>query len=373
MIDPMAYFFGPDAQEKLRGKAPRMTNEDPPRISLYDFIEIITDNVDPRTTWRGISDSVPEVEHKMHNWHFPGAGQRPTPVVTLREAVLVANHLRGPLADHMKRRNAELSIDVMGGNEAKVNELVGGIADFHKEGRAEGTLAALCRMPESALESALEPALEPAPDTNALITHIMNESIPVQSIPIQIANKFAIMSPTLKAMNLTEFANRELCYLLTFVYENEKYIKFGYTKDFFDRLQSHQREFPDVAIYYVVETSNCTQVETDFKRWMRCNGTLVDLKIMNKTHTEVLKNMEPALAEMELFRIVQQHKAKTDNELQKLKLQNELAIHQLNTDVAIHQLNTDVAIQRMELLKLLMQTRPELVTAELLGAMLSKC
>ena len=60
----------------------RKTSEDPPRVSVYDVIGVITGQTPGvhHTILKRLTDNFPEVQTICTNSKFPGQGQRPTPV-----------------------------------------------------------------------------------------------------------------------------------------------------------------------------------------------------------------------------------------------------------------------------------------------------
>lgn len=341
-IDPMIYLLGPDAYELLLGKSIRTTHDG--RLSLYDFIEAITENEHAGNTWRNIRDRVPEVAQILCDFQFPGAGQRPTPVITVQEAILVANHLRGPLADHLRKRCAELGKDMAGGNVNKLTGIATAIDAHHRAGRADGTLAALCRTAHSPPTYTLDIA---AP---ALLSEYRRPE-----------HKFMIMSPRQTCLNLTLFSKKPVCYLLCLRHEDKPYLKVGYSCDFLERLNTHMREIPDlIGVWFVVEAP--AAVETAYKDHMRYCGKLVSLKVGGKMQTELLADIDPHTAELELCKQVANHQISSSLEIRKLELETELKKEQLKaeTERMRLELEADREMKRMEILAQLVQSKPDL-------------
>ncbi len=63
----------------------RKTSEDPPRVSIYDVIRMVTGQApkDTTHTWNNLKVNHPAVARDCNEYfQFPGAGQRLTPVAT---------------------------------------------------------------------------------------------------------------------------------------------------------------------------------------------------------------------------------------------------------------------------------------------------
>lgn len=318
-IDPMIYLLGEDAYELLRGKSIRVTDDG--RMSLYDFIEAMTGNANPIDTWNTIKDKVHEVIERIDNLKFPGPGQRNTPVITAEDAILVANHLRGPLADHLRRRCAELGKDMAGGNVNKIVGVAVGIDAHHRAGKSQGTFAALCRDKSQCEQDRvdIENLIENNVDTQ-LASNASQFTIP--------DHKYMIMSPRLMHMNLLSFSNRSVCYLLTL---KGDYIKFGYTTDVLSRFGDHMREIPDLlGIWFVCEAPK--EVESSFKEHMRYAGKLTSMRIGNRNHTELLKDITPESAEFELCRIVKTVVMRNDVDIRRMEIDAEIQKAQIEAD-----------------------------------------
>ena len=69
------------------------TSETPPRISVIDVVEAITRQVQSNAgkTLERVKERHPEVYPNWINFHFPGRGQRDTPVADVRGVVEIVN------------------------------------------------------------------------------------------------------------------------------------------------------------------------------------------------------------------------------------------------------------------------------------------
>lgn len=100
----------------------RKTDEIPPRVSVYDLIPLFTGAVNPRMTWRDLTERLGNsIEFSMHQ--FPGAGQRCTPVVDAQGVVKMVNNLSGPRAAYCRDACADIVVRYLEGDESLVQEI----------------------------------------------------------------------------------------------------------------------------------------------------------------------------------------------------------------------------------------------------------
>jgi len=69
----------------------RKTADDPPKVSVYDVIAIITKQAPKNAirSWLDMKNVYPEVTNNLSHFKFKGQGQRETPVADAREIVSV--------------------------------------------------------------------------------------------------------------------------------------------------------------------------------------------------------------------------------------------------------------------------------------------
>jgi len=103
----------------------RKTAEDPPRVSMFDLIAVITgpgtDNA--RNYWVRFQAAHPEVATESSNFKFPGRGQRDTPVIGARGAVEIVLLLPGKAAASFRKGTADVIVRFLGGDPRIVDEL----------------------------------------------------------------------------------------------------------------------------------------------------------------------------------------------------------------------------------------------------------
>ena len=95
----------------------RKTSETPPRISVIDVIQAITEMTKSNAGnyLDRIKNTHPEVSTNCRNFRFPGRGQRDTPVADARGVVEIVMLLPGRHAARVRRQAAELLCRYLGG------------------------------------------------------------------------------------------------------------------------------------------------------------------------------------------------------------------------------------------------------------------
>ena len=104
----------------------RITDEEPPRISVIDLATAITkkDNNHAAHDVGYVKDRHPEVTQNLGDFKFRGQGQKQTPVTNLRGAVELTFLLPGRHAALVRRQAAELLCRYLGGDLALVDEVL---------------------------------------------------------------------------------------------------------------------------------------------------------------------------------------------------------------------------------------------------------
>ena len=103
----------------------RKTAEDPPRVAVYDVLQVVTgcsahncSNVFSR-----VSQAFPEVNTGCSNFKFSGRGQRETPVAELRTIVEIIMVLPGRAASQVRKAAADVMVRYLGGDPSLVEEI----------------------------------------------------------------------------------------------------------------------------------------------------------------------------------------------------------------------------------------------------------
>ena len=103
----------------------RKTAEDPPRVAVYDVLQVVTgcsahncSNVFSR-----VSEAFPEVLTGCSNFKFSGRGQRETPVAEVRTIVEIIMVLPGRAASQVRKAAADVMVRYLGGDPSLVEEI----------------------------------------------------------------------------------------------------------------------------------------------------------------------------------------------------------------------------------------------------------
>ena len=104
----------------------RKTSEDPPRVSIFDVIQVIAKVQNPRKTWETLKSNYPEVVSAGYNFtdfQFAGQGQRATPVCEIRMAVEIVMLLPGRASASVRAKAADCLVRYVGGDLTMVQEV----------------------------------------------------------------------------------------------------------------------------------------------------------------------------------------------------------------------------------------------------------
>lgn len=103
----------------------RKTAEDPPRISVYDVLQLVTgcsaNNCNP--TFQRLVQNFPDVHSACSNFKFSGRGQKETPVTDARGIVDIIMVLPGKAAASVRRQASNVLVRYLGGDPTLVEEI----------------------------------------------------------------------------------------------------------------------------------------------------------------------------------------------------------------------------------------------------------
>jgi hypothetical protein len=103
----------------------RKTVEDPPRVAIYDVLQLVTgcgaNNCS--IVYQRLSEAFPEVITKVSIFKFSGRGQRDTPVIDASGIVEILMVLPGRAAARARRSAAEVMVRYLGGDQSLVQEI----------------------------------------------------------------------------------------------------------------------------------------------------------------------------------------------------------------------------------------------------------
>ena len=120
----MDLVFSADTGDFANAKV-RKTNEIPPRVSVFDLVAVVKGVEDSvaRKACSHIKETHPEVVQLLHDFKFPGRGQRGTPVTGARGVVVILNLLNGQRAASFRLKCADIVVRALGGDESLVAEI----------------------------------------------------------------------------------------------------------------------------------------------------------------------------------------------------------------------------------------------------------
>ena len=100
----------------------RKTAEDPPRVAVYDVLQVVTgcSAQNCSSVYSRISEAFPEVLTNCSNFKFSGRGQRETPVADARTTVEIIMVLPGRAAARVRKAAADVMVRYLGGDPSLV-------------------------------------------------------------------------------------------------------------------------------------------------------------------------------------------------------------------------------------------------------------
>ena len=104
----------------------RKTAEDPPRVAVYDVLQVVTgcSAKDCTHIYARVSAGYPEVLVGCQNFKFSGRGQRETPVADARAIVDIIMVLPGRAAARVRKEAANVLVRYLGGDVSLVREIM---------------------------------------------------------------------------------------------------------------------------------------------------------------------------------------------------------------------------------------------------------
>ena len=101
----------------------RQTAENPPKVSVYDVINAITGQSNPRMIWDRLCTGFPEVVTYCDTFEFPGRGQQYIPVADARGITEIIVLPPGKAAAHFRKAAADVVVRYLGGDLTLVEEI----------------------------------------------------------------------------------------------------------------------------------------------------------------------------------------------------------------------------------------------------------
>ena len=103
----------------------RKTAEDPPRVAVYDVLQLITgcSAQNCSNVYSRVSEAFPEVLTNCSNFKFSGRGQRESPVADARTTVEIIMVLPGWAAARVRKAAADVMVGYLGEDPSLVEEV----------------------------------------------------------------------------------------------------------------------------------------------------------------------------------------------------------------------------------------------------------
>jgi hypothetical protein len=232
-------------------------------ISIFDFIRVAGGQEQPRKTWLDIEKKYKkEVVTFCNNFKFDGQGQRQTPVISLQGMVKLLFWLPGEMAKQFRSKSAETMIRYLGGDLSLIDE----IKKIDQEHINNPNNIAQVFRNEVNIQT--------------------QQNLLFNQDQINISNKL-----------VDYYGNKkDIFYLFSFIYLEKLYAKFGIVgevREFHKRVHEHVKEFESICFHNILQCSNITKVESDFKETSLYNMNKVKIPKKNGgNHIEVIKLSE---------------------------------------------------------------------------------
>ena len=103
----------------------RKTAEDPPRISVYDVLQLVTgcSAANCSIVFSRLGHNFPDILTSCNNFKFSGRGQKETPVTDARGIVEIIMVLPGKAAASVRRQASNVLVRYLGGDPTLVEEI----------------------------------------------------------------------------------------------------------------------------------------------------------------------------------------------------------------------------------------------------------
>ena len=223
----------------------RTTTERARRVSVFDVIGAVSGGTNPRQKLADLRNTHPSVVSLTDDWQFPGARQRPTPVVDARGLVVLINLLPGAKAAAFRAAGADILVRYLGGDETLVGEI-------HRNRERQEAL----------------------PEDNPL--RIFGEDVEAS------ARGRGLLGHETAGVYIVRYGPR----LIVSAPAEHEVLGYGYTEDVTRRIPDHRRRFGGCEVLDFAPTWN-KNVETLFQRYLKLHGRLVKGRVDGEDGADV--------------------------------------------------------------------------------------
>ena len=349
--DQSVYVFVEDGI--FQGKSVRVTTGSPKNVSIIDVIKLVCTH--PYKVYDNLMEKHPHILQCVQQHTFDGPRQKQTPIINAQGIASIIEYLPGDNADCFRTVAAKALISFIDAhhyanlhNQTGMDLLVkvfgkdicqsfyNSYVRITHDDRVSVVDFIKCVVGSKHAHKILERVIDKHPiivsklsrhqfdgagqkqtyvtDTSGLIAianHIPGENgmklrnainvsifdLSREPLLDQVVQPFALLSPTMKDTDITHFENCEVCYLLTFTFNDRLHMKFGRTRNTIERFTLHFQQIPGSKIYFIIKTEHSVQLEREFKKKMRILNHLVSRVINEKNQTEIISAIAPKDAE----------------------------------------------------------------------------
>lgn len=320
-VEPILFTFRECVEAIFNGGKVRVTDETPKRVSVFDLIELVTENKNPHMVYERLCADDEAVLPFCEIWKFPGARQRDTPVTTATGALYIVNLLPGKRAKLFRKSGMETLSRFLVGDPGLVEEL-------EENGRRQAML---------------------------------NDAHPLKILEAEVYanakwNRHILKSPSMKGKYVTQFYGKPVVYLLTWENQGKEYIKVGLSTDFKERMKTLSAELPGCVIYSVFVSDHAQKVESDWKDDFMAYNDRFEMK--NSVKTEFFTGVTIEEAEARLVELCNEYAMqdrvgsdrKHAEELARIALEKAKLDH--DADIRKEELGLEKARVELEIIKL---------------------
>jgi hypothetical protein len=237
-------------------------------ISVFDFIRVAGGQKDPYSTWNRLPEEFKnEVSAFCTNHKFPGLGQKNTPVISVNGMVKLLFWLPGEMAKQFRSKSAETMIRYLGGDVTLIDEIK--------------------KIDQEHINNPNNIAQVFRNEVNSQVINSTNKlNLIFNQDQINTSNKL-----------IAYYGDKSnIFYMFSFLFNDEYYAKFGIVlgvREFHRRVQEHIKEFEYICFHNILQCSNVTKVESDFKETSLFNMNKAKIPKKNTgNHLEIIKLSE---------------------------------------------------------------------------------
>lgn len=249
----------------------RKTSDSPPRASVLDLIKAVCKVENPRKTWASLRKAHEEVVSEQYSFQndykFTGQGQNGSPVINASGAILIINLLPGGLAASFRGAWSSIIARYLGGDLTLTSEIE---AINHLQSEVDDN------HPVRFFEENVQ--------AQGIVQHVKMSKIPREQFTMVVHNQNAIVSAGFNETGDPQAYTgipQQLRLPPDIVPEGATIIKFGYTTDGAQRIESHRKTYGGFEFLDNFPCANAYAVERRWRRFLIMRGKLIFALRMN--------------------------------------------------------------------------------------------